>query len=633
MTVTDRSDAAAVTAREDAERKPLMTSRSIVLMNVGFFGIQYSFGLQQTAVNPLFTLIGANPHDLPLLNLAGPVTGLLIQPLIGAMSDRTWSPKYGRRKPYFLIGAIGCSICLFLFPFVAALWMAVLLLWLLDASNNTAMEPYRAFISDRLPASQLAQGFLTQSMFVGAGAVLANVSLYVFQKLIEGGTAAGVPYWVFYAFFLGAVCSIGSVLISVLSTKEIPPTADELVEVRSRPRGLVATVREIADAVRVMPAGMHKIGLVFAFQWYAMFVYWQFVTISIAESVYNVAPDPDRPEYQEAVGWTGLVNGSYNLVTVFAAVVLIGVARRFGAKRVHAACLATAAACLIAFPQIGNKYLLFLPMIGLGIAWASMMGIPYIMVASMVPKERSGVYMGIVNMMIVIPMLVETVTFGWVFENVLDSRGTNAIMFAGVLLGLGGLAMLWVDPPKGSQESEIMPLGSPRRITSVYDQVIVGSDGSPSSLVAVGHAAGLAAAADAKLVVVSAYTPGSEMDALPAGGPGAHKALFGVESARAALAASVRQLNSDRTHHVDQRLVAGDPARALLDTAGSNPANLIVVGNRGLGAVEGQLLGSVPGDVVKHAVCNVLIVQTTGEDGETAATPGRNGQMRGSTRM
>src|SRR5918912_1997048 len=172
------------TERPARPRQPLMTFGQIALMNFGFFGIQYSFGMQQTAINPIFAFLGANPGTLPLLNLAGPLTGLLIQPMIGALSDRTWSPKWGRRKPFFITGAIGCSVCLFLFPWVTALWMAVLLLWLLDASNNTAMEPYRAFIADKLPESQLARGFLTQSFFTGLGVTLANFSLFLFQKLI-----------------------------------------------------------------------------------------------------------------------------------------------------------------------------------------------------------------------------------------------------------------------------------------------------------------------------------------------------------------------------------------------------------------------------------------------------------------
>ncbi len=167
-------------------QKPLMNMRQILLMNLGFFGIQYSFGMQQTAVNPVYEFLGADPGDLPILNLAGPITGLFIQPFIGALSDRTWSPRWGRRKPFFLVGAIGCSLCLFLFPFVTAVWMAVLLLWLLDASNNTAMEPYRAFIADKLPPSQLGKGFLAQSFFTGLGITLANISLFVFQQLIDG---------------------------------------------------------------------------------------------------------------------------------------------------------------------------------------------------------------------------------------------------------------------------------------------------------------------------------------------------------------------------------------------------------------------------------------------------------------
>ena len=183
--------------------KPLMTMPSILIMNLGFFGIQYSFGMQQTAVNPVYEFLGADPHDLPILNLAGPITGLLVQPLIGALSDRTWSPRWGRRKPFFLIGAIGCSLCLFFFPFVTAVWMAVILLWLLDASNNTAMEPYRAFIADKLPPSQLGKGFLAQSFFTGLGITLANLSLFFFQKIISGATEAGIPYWVVGSFMLG----------------------------------------------------------------------------------------------------------------------------------------------------------------------------------------------------------------------------------------------------------------------------------------------------------------------------------------------------------------------------------------------------------------------------------------------
>jgi maltose/moltooligosaccharide transporter len=608
----------------DLERKPPLTFTQILLMNFGFFGIQYSFGLQQTAINPIFQLIGADAHSLPLLNLAGPITGLIVQPLIGAMSDRTWSDRWGRRKPYFIIGAIGCSITLFLWPFVFSLWLAFILLWLLDISNNTAMEPYRAFISDRLPKSQFARGFLTQSMFVGAGAVTANLSLFAFQRLLGTEAGGGLPTWVFVAFWIGAVCSIATVLLSVLSTKEIPPTEEELAEIRSKPKGLVPAVAEIASAVRAMPLGMHKIGIVFAFQWYAMFVYWQFVATSIGATAFNA--NPDQPRFQEAVGWVGLMNGTYNFVTIFAALGLIALAARLGAKWIHAAALAGAAVGLIALSQIGNQYLALVPMVLLGIAWASMMGIPYIMVASMVPRERTGVYMGIVNMMIVVPMLVETLTFGWIFEHLLGGQGPHAIIFAGALLGCGAIAMTWVNPPKETEESPIMPLGAPRHITT-YDRVIVGSDGTPTSLKTVGHAAGVAAAADAQLVVVSAYRPEAGRDgAAGQQGGGVRQELYGEEAARAALRSSVKQLQAERIRNIEQRIVEGSPAEALLEVAGSNPAHLIVVGNRGLGAQEGEVLGEVPREVVRCAVSDVMVVQTGGEED---GTPAQDGQPSG----
>ncbi len=601
MTTTQREPIAQDPA---VARKPPMSTMAILLMNFGFFGIQFSFGLQQSAVNPIFTFIGAKPDELPLLNLAGPVTGLIIQPLIGAASDRTWG-RFGRRKPYFIAGALGCMVMLFLFPFVGALWMAFMFMWLLDASNNTAMEPYRAFISDRLPTNQLARGFLVQSMFVGLGAVLANLSLLVFQQVVTGGTAAGIPYWVFVCFWIGAVCSIGSILVSVLTTKEIPPTAEELAEMRAKQGGPSGFFKEISSAVREMPVGMHKIGLVFLFQWFAMAVYWQFVAVSMTESVPAFAStDPARPVSEAASGWVGAVNGMYNLITIFAALSLIPIAQRFGAKKVGAAALVFGGVGLLIFANLHNQYALLVPEIGLGIAWASMLGIPYIMVASMVPRERSGVYMGIVNMMIVVPMLIQNVSFGWIFTHLLGGKGSNAIMLSGALLLCAAVAMLWINPPQDSEESELMPLGSPRSIT-VYHQVIVGSDGTPSSLYAVDRAHAVAAEADAPVVVVAAYgISGAEAE-------GGRKILEGEAAAQAAMRTTVAHLTSDRVRRIQQRVVRGDPAQALLRVAGDNPANLIVVGNRGLGAADGGTLGVVPAAVVQGAVCDVLIVQGT----------------------
>jgi maltose/moltooligosaccharide transporter len=220
--------------------------------------------------------------------------------------------------------------------------------------------------------------------------------------------------------------------------------------------------------------------------------------------------------------------------------------------------------------------------------------------------------MGILNMMIVVPMLVQTVTFGWIFNHLLGGKGSNAMTLAGVLLGIGAVAMLWVNPPDEQDESPIMPLGARRSIT-VYDRVVVGSDGTPTSLYAVDRAAEVAQAAQARLVVVTAYTDGDPSTA-PAPAAGQHRNIYGIEAARAAMGKSVTELTRERARYIDQQLVPGDPAQALLDTIGKNPANLIVVGNRGLGANEGQLLGSVPAAVVRNAVCDVLVVQTSALD-------------------
>ena len=434
-----------------------MTFRQIVLMNFGFFGIQYSFGLQQTAINPIFTFLNANPEELPLLNMAGPITGLLVQPLIGALSDRTWVNGLGRRRPYFLIGAIGCSICLFFYPHVTALWMAVLLLWLLDISNNTAMEPYRAFIADKLPVNQQPTGFLMQSVFTGLGITLANVSLYFFQQWMGGESSTGIPYWVYGSFYIGAVCSIGSVLVTVFSTKENRPSDEELAAMRAQPHGLGAALRDIAAAIKEMPKPLWQLALVYLFQWYAMFIYWQYITLTIAKSVWN-AEQGNKHLYEQAVGWTGLVNGWYNIVTFISAFGLMVLARKYQAKYVHAFSISLAALAMLILPHISNKWLLFIPMIGFGVAWASIMGVPFLIAVAEVPKERYGVYMGIINMMIVIPMLIETVTFGFIFKHFLGGNPHNAMMFGGVLMALAALATLRVQTsqrPENDLEAKV----------------------------------------------------------------------------------------------------------------------------------------------------------------------------------
>ncbi|HEV8083871.1 MAG TPA: MFS transporter [Chitinophagaceae bacterium] len=440
--------------------KPRLSFTQIINMNVGFFGIQYSFGLQQSAVNPIYDFLGASPDQIPLLNLAGPVTGLLIQPVIGALSDKTWSPRFGRRKPYFFIGALFCSIGLFIYPFSSSLWMAVGLLWVLDAANNTAMEPYRAFIADKLPPDQHATGFLSQSFFTGLGITLANVSLYFFQKHIHG-THGQIPYWVFGSFFLGSVCSIASVSWSIYKTPEIPPTAEELAALKAGKKGFAEPFIEIFSAIKDMPKVMWQLALVYLFQWYALFCYWQNASKSIAQSVWDTSPVLNKSLYEEAVGWTGLVNGWYNVATFLSAFALVGLAKKYTPKLVHIICLVMAGIGLLIFPHIENKYLLFAPMTGFGVAWASMMGVPYLMVVNDIPKERYGVYMGIINMMIVIPMILQNITFGYVLKHFLGNDSGKAISFAGVSLLLAAAATTLIKPAvlkPGTDVPEDMPI-------------------------------------------------------------------------------------------------------------------------------------------------------------------------------
>ncbi|MFT7350219.1 MAG: maltose/moltooligosaccharide transporter, partial [Candidatus Paceibacteria bacterium] len=267
-------------------KKPELSFWQIFNMNVGFLGIQYSFGLQQTAINPIFLFLGAPEDMLPILNIAGPITGLIVQPIIGAISDKTWSPRWGRRKPFFLIGAIIGSLCLFAFPSSPVLWFAVGLLWILDVGNNMAMEPYRAFVGDKLPEKQLSLGYQMQSLFVGAGILLAMGSIVLFQYLFGAETveAAGtIPKWIYYSFYIGGMLSIATILWSVLKTPEIPPTAEELAEInetreKSIGERIAKPFGEIVNAIKDMPKFMWKLGAVYLFQWYALFVYWQYIT-------------------------------------------------------------------------------------------------------------------------------------------------------------------------------------------------------------------------------------------------------------------------------------------------------------------------------------------------------------------
>jgi maltose/moltooligosaccharide transporter len=422
--------------------KPRMTFWQIVNMNIGFFGIQFSFGLQQSSMSPIYKYLGADEASLPYLWLAGPVTGLLVQPLVGAMSDRTVS-RWGRRTPYFLIGAILCSLGLLAMPYSPTLWMAASLLWILDSANNVTMEPYRAFVSDKLPASQHSLGFLTQSAFTGLGQTLAYLtpSLLVWIGMDKDAVnGSHIPQVVVAAFLIGAVCSLVSVLWSVKTTPEDPLPPHALAAMRAAPGGWKHTLAEIAAAVRDMPTTMKQLALVKLFQWYAMFCYWQFITLSLARTLFGTS-DAASPGFRDAGLLNGQIGAFYNFIAFLAAFALVPFARRHGPHVVHAVCLLLAGAGMLAIPHIHTPVLLLVPMVGIGLAWASIMGNPYVILASSLPPERTGVYMGIFNMFIVIPMIIQIFTLPLYYHSWLGGNPENVIRLAGALLVCAAFAM------------------------------------------------------------------------------------------------------------------------------------------------------------------------------------------------
>jgi maltose/moltooligosaccharide transporter len=425
--------------------KPHLSFWQIVNMNVGFFGIQFSFGLQQSSMSPIYKYLGADEASLPYLWLAGPVTGLVVQPIIGAMSDRTVS-RWGRRTPYFLIGALLCSIGLLLMPFSPVLWMAASLLWILDAANNATMEPYRAFVGDKLDKRQHSLGFLTQSAFTGLGQTLAYLTpslLVLFGMSRDAVNANNIPHITIAAFIIGAVFSLTSILWSVKTTPENPLTAEELDAIRRKPQGWVHTLTDIVDAIRDMPLTMKQLALVKLFQWYAMFCYWQYVVLSLSTTLFGTT-DQASPAFREA----GLINGQigafYNFIAFVAAFAMVPFTRRYGAKAVHGVCLTLAGIGMLSLPMIRDQWLLFVPMIGIGVAWASMMGNPYVMLAGSIPPERNGVYMGIFNMFIVIPMIIQIVTLPMYYRSWLGGNPENVIRLAGALLLCAAVSVLFV---------------------------------------------------------------------------------------------------------------------------------------------------------------------------------------------
>ena len=455
-------------------QKVKMSFWQIWNMNFGFFGIQFSFGLQQSNMSAIYKYLGANESEIPMLWLAGPVTGLIVQPIIGAMSDGTWSPRFGRRKPFFLIGAVLASLALVMMPFSQALWMAAVLLWILDAANNIAMEPYRAFVSDNLRKEQHSLGFLMQSFFTGLGSTLSNFTPAILISLgffaLTDTMGNGIPVATYWAFFIGAFAPIATVLYSVFTTKEYPPTDAELEIIKAeklKGNGISRAFIGIYKALQTMPLAMKQLIPVKFFTWYAMFCYWQYLTSALSLSLFGTL-DQSTAGFKQAQVLTGQVNGTYNIVCFMVAFALVPLAIKIGAKGVHTISLFLGGLGLLALPHLNITDVIFtipsfgegggikitsiyLFTIGLGIAWASMLAMPYQLLAGSIPKEKTGVFMGIFNMFIVIPMIIQIVSMQYFVYSLLDSNPVNVIYLAGVFLILGAAFTLFIKT-NNSQE-------------------------------------------------------------------------------------------------------------------------------------------------------------------------------------
>jgi maltose/moltooligosaccharide transporter len=420
--------------------KPRLSFWQIWNMSFGFLGIQFGWGLQMGNMSAIYEKLGAQPDRIPILWLAAPLTGLIVQPIVGSLSDRTWG-RLGRRRPYFLVGAILASLALFIMPTSSTLWMAAGLLWVLDACINISMEPFRAFVADKLSDEQRTTGFVMQSFFIGLGATFAGTLPIVFRYFgVEGATPSGIPLTVKYSFQVGALALIGAVVWTVITSDEYPPedlAAFERLK-RSR-RGLAAGAREILSAVREMPRTMRQLAVVQFFTWLGLFCMWLFYVPAVARHVFG-ATDPQSELYTHGVEWGNLTFSIYSIVCFLVAFLLPRLAAATSRKAVHAGALLCGSVGLLSVWAIREPWLLVLSMCGVGIAWASILSMPYTILSGSLPPARMGVYMGVFNFFIVLPEILQALTFGPIIRAVFGQGNPNAPVNV-VLIGGGCLAL------------------------------------------------------------------------------------------------------------------------------------------------------------------------------------------------
>jgi maltose/moltooligosaccharide transporter len=426
-------------------QKPPLSFWQIWNMSFGFLGIQFGWGLQMANMSSIYGYLGANADSLAILWLAAPVTGVIIQPLIGQSSDRIWT-RLGRRRPFILGGAILASLALILMPNCPSVWMAAGLLWVLDGTINASMQPFRALVADNLSEEQNSRGFAIQSLFIGLGGTIASALPWMmsnwFGVASEGAGGGHIPQTVRLSFYIGAAALLGAVLWTVFTTKENPPTDAELAAIRARKFDWTLGLGDIFALLFHLPRRMWELGLVQFFTWVGMFSMWVYFSPAIAANIFH-AP-PGSVEMEAAGSWTGFCFATYNAVCFIFSFALLALTRHTGPKLMHVICLAIGGMGLASIPLASDKYYLLFSMAAIGVAWSSILSMPYAMLAPALPKEKVGVMMGMFNLFIVLPQIVAAGLFKYALKYALHDDPMNALVLGGACMGFAALLTLLV---------------------------------------------------------------------------------------------------------------------------------------------------------------------------------------------
>lgn len=447
-----------VSEKKIVREKPRLSTSAIWNMSVGFFGIQTGFALQNGNASRILQIFGANVEHLPLFWLAAPLTGMIVQPIIGHMSDRTWT-KLGRRRPFILFGALITTLALIFLPhsgglasILPPLLMGAGMLMLMDTSINITMEPFRALVADNLPASQYSKGFAVQTCLIGIGALIGSWMPFVFAEyfhIAKIAPAGQVPDNVLYSFYIGAIILLVAILWTVFTTKEYPPEEVDVNEIKKEIDPAHKGVKGILNDLKNMPKAMRELGWVQFFSWFALFSMWVFTTPAIAEHIYKVpSGDTTSPAYADAGNWVSFLFGIYNVVSAVYALFLPKIANTIGKKGAHAFSLVVGGISLISIYFIGNPTMLILPMIGIGVAWGSILSMPYSMLSASLPPKKMGVYMGLFNFFITLPQICNGILGGMIVKYFFHDKSILAIVMAGAFLILGAFATMRVREEK-----------------------------------------------------------------------------------------------------------------------------------------------------------------------------------------